>query len=125
MQERMREYDEEWAEDTLKLMGYRGNSEFWWFLSILFAIILGIAGILLMYLPGIFISESSAKRAVEHAGYEQVEIVDKDIFLLEYRGCGKDDSAKFDIIAVSKATGEKVEFYVCGGIFKGFTIRFE
>lgn len=72
---------------------------------------------------GNFVDESVALRALENQGFEQVRILNKDIFFVSLRGCDKSDAAKFDAVAVNPA-GKEVQVYVCSGwLLKGATVR--
>lgn len=62
-------------------------------------------------------SEDRATRAVEASGMHDVKITGTLIF-----GCGKEDGIRASFEATNQA-GQKVSGVVCGGIFKGSTVR--
>lgn len=75
------------------------------------------------FFGGFFVSEDVAIRALKAHGFSDIEILDKDVFLVYFRGCSNTDCAKFDIRA-KNPLGETVELYVCSGwLFKGATVR--
>jgi hypothetical protein len=56
-------------------------------------------------------------------GYANITIIQKDGFIVEFRGCGSEDAAKFTATALNPRN-ESVTVYVCAGwIFKGATVR--
>ena len=71
---------------------------------------------------GVFADPSVATRALETHGFSNVQILEKDWFLVGLRGCGG-DAAK--IVARATNSAKKiVEVNVCvGWPFKGATIR--
>lgn len=71
---------------------------------------------------GALVSEDKAVRAAEDAGYTDVQVVAKDIWLIGLRGCGEDDLARFTVHGTN-VRGEERELYVCASVFKGGTIR--
>lgn len=72
---------------------------------------------------GIFVNEKVAQHTLEIQGFEVLDIIDHDWFLVALRGCGEDDAAKFTAKVVNPR-GDTVEICVCTGwIFKGATIR--
>ena len=72
---------------------------------------------------GTFVSSEIATRALEKQGYENIQILEKDWFLVGVRGCDGMDAAKFVVKATNPAK-KIVEVNVCvGGPFKGATIR--
>ncbi len=77
----------------------------------------------LALIRGVFVGENAAIRALETQGYSEVRIVDKDIWFVGMRGCGDEDAAKFDAVAINPA-GNEVDVFVCvGWPFKGATVR--
>jgi hypothetical protein len=78
------------------------------------------------FVPGMLVDsgygEEKAIEFAEDQGYSDVHLTDKDIFLPEWKGCGKSDVVGYDLEATS-ARGSQVELIVCKGIFKGATLR--
>lgn len=87
-------------------------------------IVLAIIGILFFALfRGTFVDADVATRSLEKQGYENIQILEKDWFLVGVRGCGQQDAAKFVVRATNPAK-KTVEVNVCvGWPFKGATIR--
>ena len=75
-----------------------------------------------LYGCGAMTPESKAINAAEDAGYTNVEIIDKAYALIELRGCGDSDNARFTVRGTNPA-GKVRTFYVCAGVLKGGTIR--
>lgn len=71
---------------------------------------------------GAMTSESKAIHAAEDAGYTDIEVIGKDVWLIGLRGCGESDNARFTVRGINPR-GEKRELYVCAGVLKGGTIR--
>ena len=69
------------------------------------------------------ISKDGAVHAAEAMGYSDVKITDRHTFFPNFRGCGKDDMVKFDVTATDPKGVER-KFFVCDGLFKGATVRF-
>jgi len=87
---------------------------------IIFIVLIFIDGI-----PGKFVENERATKALETQGYSDVTITDKSTFFISWNGCSSGDSAKFDVTATNPA-GKKVKLFVCTAwIFKGSTIRTE
>lgn len=79
--------------------------------------------VLLAFFRGILVDESIATRALEKRGYEDVQVLKKDWFLVGVRGCEGTDAAKFVVRATNPAK-KTVEVNVCvGWPFKGATLR--
>lgn len=74
---------------------------------------------------GSLVDEQTAINAMKAAGYSDVQIVDRQNWAVSFRGCSKEDAAKFDVVATN-ARGERVDnAYVCiGWPLKGATIRY-
>lgn len=69
------------------------------------------------------VGEAVAKRALDAHGWSEIEITGKHYILVGFQGCGQDDAAKFDAVALNPI-GKRVKLYVCTGLmFKGATIR--
>lgn len=78
---------------------------------------------LLVTACGALVDTDRVARAVEKQGYRNVKIVNKHIFFVTWRGCGKDDDVAFKAMAVN-AAGQQVDITVCAGwLFKGVTVR--
>lgn len=64
-------------------------------------------------------SSDGATRALDSAGYSQIQITGFRFF-----GCGEDDNFRTGFAAVGP-TGKPVTGVVCGGFLKGSTIRLD
>jgi hypothetical protein len=85
------------------------------------AVALGIAT--LIFLPGIYVRQDRVALAVENQGFTSVEIVDKSVVFVGWKGCGSGDDAAFNVRATN-AQGKRVDLVACAGWhFKGVTIR--
>ncbi|MDO8492156.1 MAG: hypothetical protein Q7S34_00755 [bacterium] len=74
-------------------------------------------------LPGKWVSQDIAIRALEKQGYTNVQITEHNWFLVGFSGCDDSDVARFKARATNPV-GKKVEVFVCTGwLFKGATIR--
>lgn len=95
--------------------------ELWQYVAMLLIvviIVLGFSGIRAAFVP-----ESKAVRTLESNGYTDVQITHKAWLAVGLRGCGQDDSVRFDAIATNPA-GERVDnVYVCASWLKGGTLR--
>lgn len=69
------------------------------------------------------ISTNGAVNAAQAMGYTDVKITDRHTILPSIQGCGTDDLVKFDITGTD-LKGMERSFFVCDGIFKGATVRF-
>jgi len=69
------------------------------------------------------ISEDVAYNVAEGLGYTDVEVTSKEIWFIQFNGCGESDQALFHVHGVNPA-GNEDDFIVCAGIFKGGTPRF-
>lgn len=89
-------------------------------------IIIGVVIFLLIFgseFYGVFVNQSEAVNALETQGFKDVQITDKDIIFLSWRGCSETDAAKFEATATN-SNGQRVNLFVCSGWpFKGSTIR--
>jgi len=74
---------------------------------------------------GILVNDNNVINAVKKQGYRNIEIVNKHIFFVNWRGCSKEDEACYDLIATN-SNGERVNILACAGWpFKGVTVRTE
>jgi len=81
--------------------------------------------IFLVFFRGIFVDPNIAKRSLEIQGYKNVQVTNKAVFFIEFRGCGDDDASKISLSAKNPAN-QDVDIDVCvGWPFKGATIRTE
>lgn len=72
---------------------------------------------------GAFADEQVAIRTLETQGYSNLQITEHVWFAVGFRGCDKNDAARFTARATNPA-GKQVEVCVCTGLFfKGGTIR--
>jgi len=68
-------------------------------------------------------TKDQAIKAVEILGFTDIEILDKSIFLVGFRGCNKNDAALYKVKATN-LNGRKVMVNVCiGWPFKSATVR--
>jgi len=82
-----------------------------------------IAMLFMLTACGMFVKEDKVTKAVEKQGYTNVQVLDKHIFFVNWRGCSKSDEAAFDVLATN-ALGQNVDLVVCAGWpFKGVTVR--
>jgi len=85
------------------------------------AVVAVIVGI--FQLPGLFVDQSVAVKALENQGFSNITIIEKDWLFVGFKGCDASDSARFPVIATNPL-GKRVEVMVCSGwLFKGATIR--
>lgn len=86
-------------------------------------VILAIAISFISVGRGAFASQNVAIRALEAQGFSNIQIVDHAWFAVGFRGCDKNDAARFTAKATNPA-GKPTQVYVCTGVFfKGGTIR--
>lgn len=72
---------------------------------------------------GAFVDESVAFRALEAQGYSNIRIIESSWMLVQLRGCGSSDAAKFTA-SVTNPAGHPAVVFVCSGwLFKGATVR--
>lgn len=72
---------------------------------------------------GTFVDQKIAVETLEKQGFTDVKIIEKQWFVVGWRGCASGDTAKF-IASVVNPRNQTVEVYVCvGWPFKGATIR--
>ncbi len=107
--------------------GYGSNRSVWGrmtdfvFDHIILAIALGFIFLYFLAVPLLY-PEGRAASAVEKLGFTDVEVVDRDVLFIQITGCGEDDNVKFEVEATNPA-GDRVKLDVCGGLFKGMTVR--
>jgi len=70
------------------------------------------------------IPQERAVNALRANGFTDVEVTKRSVVFVSLRGCDKSDNVKFDAM-VTNSRGERVHVIVCGGIFKGMTIRYK
>jgi len=86
-------------------------------------IVLAIIGIIAVMFRGAFVGPETAIRAAENMGFQNIQVVEKNWFLVGLRGCDERDAAKF-VIRATNVLNKEVTFEVCTGWpFKGATIR--
>lgn len=91
--------------------------------SLLVYLVIFIIALFVEFGFGMMTSEKSAIEAARVNGFSQIEVVDKAIMFMSWRGCTAADDARFTIRATN-VREERVEFYVCASwLFKGSTIR--
>lgn len=73
---------------------------------------------------GVLVSEKGALETVTTMGFSEAQALHKGIFFVGWRGCSDSDYAKFEIRA-KNPLGKPVNLIVCGGLFKGYTLRSE
>lgn len=74
---------------------------------------------------GMLVDEQVAVDTMEAQGFTNVEVTDKAWFAVGLRGCGSDDTAKFEVTAIN-SNGQEVECLVCADWpLKGSTIRYK
>lgn len=70
------------------------------------------------------IPQERAVKALEAQGFSDVKITKRSVVFVNFCGCDQSDIVKFDAM-VTNSRGERVHLIVCGGIFKGMTIRYK
>jgi len=79
--------------------------------------------LVLLTVRGSCTRNEDAVYTAEVEGYSEVIVLDRDWFMVGFRGCDVEDAAKFEIKAVN-VKGVKVEIIVCMGYpFKAGTVR--
>ncbi len=71
---------------------------------------------------GIFVEPAKAVRALENQGFTEINIREKQVYFIGWRGCDQTDSARF-VGTAKNPVGKVVPVSVCAGVFKGATIR--
>jgi len=85
----------------------------------LFLIMVAVSGIRAALVP-----EAKAIRTFESSGYyTNVQITHKAWFAVGLRGCGQDDSVRFDAITTNPSGQQVDNVYVCASWLKGGTLR--
>lgn len=100
-------------------LGFRWASGGWVLYLLLFLVFVGIEQAIAHN-----IGEGSAVRAAEAMGYSDIKITDRHTVFPNFQGCGSDDLVKFDVTGVDQKGVERT-FFVCDGLFKGATVRFD
>ncbi len=87
-------------------------------------VVLGVFGLVITFIfaRGIYVSEARAVKTLETNGFTDIEIVNKDVFFISWRGCGDSDVAAFDAKAINP-NGRLVDISTCHGFLKGGTVR--
>jgi len=74
---------------------------------------------------GYLVNDDFAVKALENHGFSNVEVVDRGVFLVGFRGGSASDAVIFRTRAIN-SIGKEVKISVCAGWpFKGATIRSE
>lgn len=60
---------------------------------------------------------------LERSGYTNVEHESTDLFLIGNRGCGRDDSVRYDFDATAPDGTKNVDIIVCKGFWNGAIVR--
>lgn len=68
------------------------------------------------------LSDTRAPRTAETLGFTNVRVQDSSIWFIGFRGCGVGDM-KMWYVSGDDPNGVRREFIVCGGAFKGNTLR--
>jgi hypothetical protein len=68
------------------------------------------------------ISDGKAYRAAQNLGLTDITVESSTIWFVELRGCSDSDEKRWVVSGVN-AQGVRVTFNVCGGVFKGATVR--
>lgn len=90
--------------------------------AIVYAVIIVLMIVFSMF-RGAFVNQDIAVRALDTAGYTEIEIIDEAFFFMALRGGEKSDAARFHAKAINPV-GKEVDVYVFSGwLFKGATIR--
>lgn len=89
---------------------------------------LGVAAFLICscgyFMRGCLVDSQRAVDAATNDGFTDVSVVSHQYVLVGWRGCSGDtDAAKF--VMRGKRGGRDVKFFVCSGLLKGSTIRFD
>lgn len=71
-------------------------------------------------LAGCDVNPTDVTNVVESQGYKDVKVTG---YQLVFSGCGKDDSFNSGFTATSADGKHQVSGVVCGGLFKGYTVR--
>ncbi len=91
-------------------------------LLVLVGIVMVTAVALLLFLPGVYVREAKAVRALEAAGYHDIRIDNTDWTFLRLGGCSRDDSALFEA-TVKNVQGKDTQVIVCAGFWKAASVR--
>lgn len=86
-------------------------------------VVLIVGSLFVSLCRGLFVDEQAAIKALDDAGYSNVEVVDRAWFAVPLRGGSESDAARFEA-RVTNPAGKKVTIYVfVGWPFKGSTVR--
>lgn len=73
-------------------------------------------------IAGAMTSDHKAFGALEQVGYTNVELIDKEVYFIGFKGCGKSNSALFTMRGTDPI-GKDRTVVVCAGVLKGGTLR--
>jgi hypothetical protein len=100
-----------------------GNRKGFSLLSLLIVVAVILVVVFFISPAGIWVSESTATRALENQGFSNVQIVGRKWFMVNWRGCSNGDNVRFDATAKNPA-GRQVQISVCSRLWtKGATVR--
>lgn len=104
-------------------MGYKHRRRSSGSLPVIVYLSLMVVVVFLSMQRGSCADEEQAIRAAENFGFSEVEVLDKSIWFIGFKGCSSSDAALFEVRARNPA-GKEVEVGVCvGWPFKGATMR--
>ena len=90
---------------------------------IVFYLVISVLALIAYGGRGSCADSKQAIRAMENMGFSEVEVIDKSIWFVGFRGCSSHDGALFTARGINPA-GKEVEVSVCvGWPFKGATVR--
>lgn len=94
------------------------------FFSIVLLGALFLSIVLFVFFPGVYASKSAARRAIENAGFTDVQMGSNHWIFPRLRGgCGDEDTIAWEA-RVKNAQGQWVWVTACGTLFwKNYTIR--
>lgn len=96
--------------------------------NVIISIIVIVFVIVIVFLiggRGMLVDEQVAIDTMEAQGFTNVEVTDKAWLFVGYRGCGSDDTTRFEVTATN-SNGQQVDCLVCADWpFKGATIRYK
>lgn len=86
----------------------------------------GLVGALLVFvvwwIVAANLSHTRPVRTAETHGFTDVTVTGSTIWFTQFRGCGPEDMRLWRVTATNPQ-GERRNFIVCGGMFKGNTLR--
>ena len=96
-------------------------------LLLLVIVVLVIVAIFSVPIRGSFVKSSVAQQAAQAQLGAKVELGDKHVWFVHFRGCDKGDVAMFEVLPYTDNQGKTVNnAIVCAGWpFKGTTVRFK